>query len=65
VVNILSPGSNHRSIDNGQLQNVVKDINNTLLNRTPVQQASSRVQPANNPATSNSKPITRIPFITN
>ena len=64
-VNILSPGSNHRSIDNDQLKNVINDINNTLLNKNPVQQASNRLQPTYNPATSNSPPIPKISIITN
>ncbi|HLO80579.1 MAG TPA: RHS repeat-associated core domain-containing protein [Chitinophagaceae bacterium] len=55
--NILSPGSNHRSIDNDQLKNVIKDINNQLMNRNPVDAAKNRSQPVNDPKKSNSDPI--------
>jgi RHS repeat-associated protein len=58
-VNILSPGSNHRSIDNDQLPNVIKDINNQLLNRNPVRNAADRVQPTYDPEKSNSPPISK------
>jgi len=64
-VNILSPGSNHRSIDNDQLPNVIKDINNQLLNKNPVQSAASRTQPVNDPKKSGSDPIPRIPVVSN
>jgi RHS repeat-associated protein len=56
-VNVLSPGSNHRSIDNDQLQNVIKDINNQLKNRNPVDAAKNRPQPINDPKKSNSRPV--------
>jgi RHS repeat-associated protein len=56
-VNILSPGSNHRSIDNDQYLNVIKDINNLLLGRKPVEEAKKRPQPVNDPKKSNSDPI--------
>jgi len=56
-VNVLSPGSNHRSIDNDQLQNVIKDINNQLKNRNPVDAAKNRPQPINDPKKSNSPPV--------
>lgn len=62
-VNILSPGSNHRSIDNDQLPNVIKDINNQLMNRNPVQNAASRVLPVYDPKKSNSDPIPHIPIV--
>jgi len=58
--NILSPGSNHRSIDNDQLQNVSQDINNALRGTNAVQQAAGRVQPTYNPATSKSQPVPKI-----
>ncbi|MFK7002165.1 alpha/beta hydrolase family protein, partial [Flavobacterium oreochromis] len=54
-VNILSPGSNHRSIDNDQYQNVAKDINNQLKNKDAVKMAKERKQPTYDPAKSNSK----------
>ncbi len=62
-VNILSPGSNHRSIDNDQLSNVIKDINNQVMNRNPVQNAASRLQPVNDPKKSNSAPIPNISIV--
>jgi RHS repeat-associated protein len=55
--NILSPGSNHRSIDNDQFKNVIKDINNQLMNRNPVESARNRTQQNNDPKKSNSLPI--------
>jgi RHS repeat-associated protein len=62
-VNILSPGSNHRSIDNDQVQNVIEDINNELLNRNPVENAKNRIQPVHDPKKSNSDPIPHVPLV--
>ncbi len=64
-VNILSPGSNHRSIDNDQLSNVVSDINNQLKGKDAVKIARERVQKTHNPADSNSKPIPKTRDLTN
>ena len=52
--NINSPGSNHRSIDNDQRNNVVSDINNFVKGKDVVQLAKDRKQPTYNPATSGS-----------
>ena len=48
-VNILSPGSNHRSIDNDQANNVKSDVNNQIMDRNPVESARNRSQPVNDP----------------
>ena len=48
-VNVLSPGSNHRSIDNDQMQNIIKDINNQLKGRDAVKNAREREQKQNKP----------------
>lgn len=58
-VNILSPGSNHRSIDNDQVTNVIQDINNQIMNNNPVENADKRKQKMNDPATSNSQPVSQ------
>jgi RHS repeat-associated protein len=55
--NILSPGSNHRSIDNDQVDNVISDINNYLKGKDAVKMAKERVQISHNPADSESKDI--------
>jgi RHS repeat-associated protein len=52
--NILSKGSNHRSIDNDQKQNVMSDINNFIKGKNAVQIAKNRTQVTNNPSKSNS-----------
>jgi RHS repeat-associated protein len=62
-VNILSPGSNHRSIDNDQTQDVIEDINNELLDRNPVESAKNRIQPVNDPKKSNSDPIPHVTLV--
>jgi RHS repeat-associated protein len=59
--NILSPGSNHRSIDNDQRDNVVKDINNLIKGKDVVTEAKKRVQTTNNPAASGSPDIGGLP----
>jgi RHS repeat-associated protein len=51
-VNVLSPGSNHRSIDNDQWQNIMKDINNQLKGKDAVKEAGERKQEKNKPAKS-------------
>lgn len=48
-VNILSPGSNHRSIDNDQVSNIVSNINNQIKGNNAVKSASSIKQKVNNP----------------
>jgi RHS repeat-associated protein len=50
--NILSPGSNHRSIDNDQKDNVIKDIwiFSNYDGKTAVNAASMQKQPTYNPA---------------
>jgi RHS repeat-associated protein len=55
--NILSPGSNHRSIDNDQLDNVISDMNNFIMGRDAVKLAKERVQPTYNPANTNSTDV--------
>jgi RHS repeat-associated protein len=52
--NILSPGSNHRSIDNDQVGNIAKDINNFISGKDAVGLAKSRTQKTYNPASSGS-----------
>ena len=59
--NILSPGSNHRSIDNDQKANVVSDINNFVKGKDAVNIAKNRSQPTYNPKTSGSEPIGGVP----
>jgi RHS repeat-associated protein len=55
--NILSPGSNHRSIDNDQLNNVISDINNFIKGKDAVKIAKERIQPTYNPANSGSDDV--------
>ena len=62
-VNILSPGSNHRSIDNDQVKNVILDINNEIFNRNPVENAKDRVQPMSDPKKTGSEPIPHVSIV--
>lgn len=55
--NILSPGSNHRSIDNDLLPYIIQDVNNQLNGRDPVKNASERKLPQFDPKTSKSPKI--------
>ena len=57
-INILSPGSNHRSIDNDVIPYVIQDINNLMQGKNPVQEAKGRTMPTFNPANTNSPDIT-------
>ncbi len=43
--NILSPGSNHRSIDNNLQPYIIEDINNLLKGKDPVKEATERKLP--------------------
>lgn len=56
-VNILSPGSNHRSIDNDLLPFIIQDINNQLNGRDPVKKAAERKLPQFDPKKTNSPNI--------
>ncbi len=55
--NINSTGSNHRSIDNDQRNNVMSDINNFVKGKDAVQLAKDRKQPTYNPANSGSSDV--------
>lgn len=59
--NIVSPGSNHRSIDNDQVGNVIKDINNFIQGKDAVDIAKKRKQKVNDPAKSGSPNIGGVP----
>lgn len=57
-INILSPGSNHRSIDNDVVPYVIQDINNLMQGKNPVKEAKGRTMPTFNPADTNSPDVT-------
>ncbi|MDR5591672.1 RHS repeat-associated core domain-containing protein [Christiangramia sp. SM2212] len=56
--NILSPGSNHRSIDNDLVPYIIKDINNIIQAKDPVKEAKNRKLPIFNPNKTSSDDIT-------
>ncbi len=56
--NILSPGSNHRSIDNDLVPTIIQDINNLMQGKNPVDEAKKRNLPTFNPANTGSPDIT-------
>lgn len=56
-VNILSPGSNHRSIDNDLKDYLIEDCKNYINGKDAVKLAKSRKLPTFDPAKSNSKKI--------
>lgn len=55
--NILSPGSNHRSIDNDLLPYILEDIQNFFDGKDAVKIAKERVLPTFNPSDTNSGDI--------
>jgi RHS repeat-associated protein len=52
--NILSPGSNHRSIDNDMVNYVIQDIQNYINGKNPIAEAQKRKLPTNDPKKSGS-----------
>ncbi len=56
--NILSPGSNHRSIDNDLVPYLIQDINNFIQGKNPVNEAQKRTLPTFNPQSSGSPDVT-------
>jgi RHS repeat-associated protein len=63
--NILSAGSNHRSIDNDQYKNIMLDIYNKIKGKDAVKLAKDRKQPKYNPQDSKSDNIPEISIISN
>jgi len=55
--NILSPGSNHRSIDNDLAPTIIKDLNNLIQGKNPVKEAEKRELPTFDPSKTNSPDI--------
>ncbi|KYP14059.1 MAG: hypothetical protein A1D16_08915, partial [Flavihumibacter sp. CACIAM 22H1] len=56
-INVLSPGSNHRSIDNDNLNNIKDDIGNFLMGVNAVEAARTRFYQTKDPASSNSQDV--------